>query len=107
MLDTMELKTLASWCRSRGLRLLPLQVGAEETVILFEPSEATRPWQRMKLTLDDDGFRVCDELDDVLASASDLPALLDALDGGVAEPVRAVPTSFRPTLYIPALNLLL
>ena len=106
MLDTGELKTLATWCRGRGLRFLPLQVGAEETVILFEPSEATRPWQRMKLILDDDGFRVCDELDDMLASASDLPALLDALDGGVAEPVRAAPASFRPALQIPVLSLL-
>ena len=107
MLDTAELKTLAAWCRGRGLRFVPLQVGAEQTVILFEPNEATRPWQRMKLILDDDGFRVCDELDDPLASASDLPALLDALDGGVAEPVRANAATFRPVTHVPALSLLL
>ena len=107
MLDTVELKTPAAWCRGRGLRFLPLRVGAEETVILFEPNEATLPWQRMKLILDDDGFRVCDELDDPLASASDLPALLDALDGGVAEPVRADAATFRAAAPILAQSLLL
>ena len=39
----------------------------------------------MKLIQDDAGFRLCNEGDDLLASGSDLPAILDALDGGVAE----------------------
>ncbi len=86
MLDRTELRTLAQWCRGRGLRLLPLGTGAEGSVILFEWLEPTRPWQRMKLVLDDDGFRLCDEFGDLLASGSDLPAMLDALDGGIAEP---------------------
>ena len=95
MLDTAELKTLAMWCRGRGLRFLPLQVGAEATIILFERTEATRPWQRMKLIRDDDGFRICDEMDETLAAASDLPAVLDAVDGGVAEPVCIGTAAFR------------
>lgn len=85
MLDTTELRTLARWCRGRGLRFLPLGTDAARSVILFERLEPTRPWQRMKLVQDDTGFRLCDERDDLLASGSDLPAILDALDGGVAE----------------------
>jgi hypothetical protein len=106
MLDAAELKTLAHWCRGRGLRFFPLAIGAAGTVILFERTEATRLWQRMKLILDDDGFRVCDELDETLASASDLPALLDALDGGVGEPVRGGPAARRHAASLPALSLL-
>jgi hypothetical protein len=86
VLDTTELRTIAKWCRGRGLRFVPLRTGAAGSVILFEQLEPTRPWQRMKLVLDDDGFRLCDERDELLASGSDLPAMLDALDGGVAEP---------------------
>ena len=86
VLDTTELRTLAQWCRGRGLRFLPLGMGSEGSEILFERLEPTRPWQRMKLVQDDDGFRLSDERDELLASGSDLPAILDALDGGVAEP---------------------
>ena len=86
MLDTIELRTLAQWCRGRGLRFMPLGCGPAGSVILFERLEPTRPFQRMKLVQDDDGFRLCDEGDELLASGSDLPAMLDALDGGVAEP---------------------
>ena len=86
MLDTTELRTLARWCQVRGLRFLPLGTDAARSVILVERREPTRPWQRMKLVQDDSGFRLCDEADDLLASGSDLPAILDALDGGVAEP---------------------
>ena len=89
MLDTTELRTLAQWCRGRGLRFLPMGIGAEGSEILFERLEPTRPWQRMKLMQDDDGFRLSDERDELLASGSDLPAILDALDGGVAEPAPA------------------
>ncbi len=75
MLDTTELRTLARWCRGRGLRFLPLGTDAACSVILFERLEPTRPWQRMKLVQDDTGFRLCDESDDLLASGSDLPAI--------------------------------
>jgi hypothetical protein len=81
MLDTTELRTLVHWCRGRGLRLVPLGQG----VVLFERLEPTRPWQRMKLTQDDGEFRLCNECDELLASGSDLPAMLDAVHGGVGE----------------------
>jgi hypothetical protein len=103
VLDTKELRTLARWCRGRGLRFLPLGSNAEGSVILFERTEPTRAWQRMKLMQDDAGFRLCDECDDLLASGSDLPAILDALDGGVAEPALRRPAApgLRPE-YAPS-----
>jgi len=49
------------------------------------------------VVLDEDGFRLADTAGEVLASASDLPALLDALDGGVAEPLRRRAARAAPT----------
>ena len=42
----------------------------------------------MLLVVDDDGFHLLNAPGETLAAASDLPALLDALDGGVAEAPR-------------------
>jgi hypothetical protein len=42
----------------------------------------------MLLVHDRDGFCLIDPLGVMLASASDLPSLLDALDGGIAEATR-------------------
>ena len=50
------------------------------------PSVARRPWQTMLLVLQGAEMRLENELGETLASASDLPALLDAVDSGVAEP---------------------
>jgi hypothetical protein len=52
--------------------------------------------ESMMVVLNDDGFRLVDSNGDLLASASDLPALLDAVDGGVAEPPRR--RAERPSL---------
>ena len=53
--------------------------------MMLEPRDAARPWQRMMLVLDKRELRLENELGETLASASDLPALLDAVEGGVAE----------------------
>ena len=84
MLDTFELGLLSAWCHARAMRWHPLRTGAEATTLLLEPHVPDRLWQRMLLTAGDD-LRLDDEAGDVLATASDLPALLDALDGGVAD----------------------
>ena len=86
MLDAADLRLLTRWCRDHAMRWQPLCVDADGTMLLLEPAEARHPWQRMVLTADDTGLRLEDELGEALAAASDLPALLDALDGGVAEP---------------------
>ena len=91
MLDSIELGLLSAWCRARAMRWHPLRAGAEATTLLLEPHLPDRLWQRMLLTVGED-LRLEDEAGDVLAIASDLPALLDALDGGVAD----VPAPRRP-----------
>ena len=54
--------------------------------MVLRPRKCARPWQGMALVIGRRELRLQDEQGDTLASASDLPALLDALDGGVAEP---------------------
>jgi hypothetical protein len=44
----------------------------------------------MRLITNPDGFSLLDRMGDTLASASDLQALLDAVDAGVAERPRAI-----------------
>ena len=85
MADTSELRLLTRWCRDHAMRWQPLRTDADGTILLLEPAITRHPWQRMVLTADEAGFRLEDELGEALAAASDLPALLDALDGGVAE----------------------
>ncbi len=53
--------------------------------MMLEPRDATQPWQRMMLVLDNQEIRLENELGETLASASDLPALLDAVEGGVGD----------------------
>jgi hypothetical protein len=86
VLDLAEMRFLTAWCARRGLRWCPLRGEANRAEMLLEPLDARRPWQRLRLVLEDDGFALEDEPGEVLATASDLPALLDALDGGVDEP---------------------
>ena len=87
MLDTTELRTLTAWCAQRDLRWTPAQPDGGVSTMLLEPRAARVPWQRMLLVFDEPDMRLENELGETLASASDLPALLDAVDGGVAEPV--------------------
>jgi hypothetical protein len=89
MLDAAELRLLTRWCQDQEMRWQPLRVDADGAMLVLEPAVARHPWQRMVLTADEAGLRLEDELGDALAAASDLPALLDALDGGLAEPAAA------------------
>ncbi len=104
MLTPKDLQTLTFWCQHRAMRWLALRVDADATVLLLEPQSAARPWQRMRLLATDHGFLLEDEAAQALASASDLPALLDALDGGVADAPSLVQLYPRPlpTLREPA-----
>jgi hypothetical protein len=56
--------------------------------MVLEARDAGGPWQRMLLLLERTELRLLNEMGETLASASGLPALLDAVDGGVAEPIR-------------------
>ena len=61
--------------------------------MLLEQRHGSRPWQRMMLRWEADTLRLLDETGTLLAEASTLPALLDAVDGGVGEPVRLTQTA--------------
>jgi hypothetical protein len=86
MLDSSELRTLTAWCARRDLRWTPARPDGGVSTMLLEARAARVPWQRMLLVFDEPDMRLENELGETLASASDLPALLDAVDGGVAEP---------------------
>jgi len=85
MLDATELRLLTRWCGDRAMHWQPLRSDADGAVLLLEPAVTRHPWQRMLLRADDAGFRLADELGEAMAAATDLPALLDALDAGVAD----------------------
>jgi hypothetical protein len=103
MLGRHALKALAVWCASRGMRWTPARTDDGTPALLLE-RRAQPTAESMLVILNDDGFRLVDANGELLASASDLPSLLDALDGGVAEPPRrradrpAVASTPLPTL---------
>ena len=84
MLATGDLRVLSTWCSHRGLHWLAASY--DEPSMLLEHHAGTRPWGRMVLCREDSALRLLDETGTLLAEASNLPALLDAVDGGVAEP---------------------
>jgi len=87
MLGRGALRALATWCAARGMRWMPARTDDGSPALLLE-RRGQPPAEAMLVVLHDGGFWLVDASGEVLASASDLPALLDALDGGVAEPPR-------------------
>ncbi|MCW3477612.1 hypothetical protein [Limobrevibacterium gyesilva] len=87
MLDPADLQILARWCRARRLGWRR-KSGPAAGHVLLEPLMAAAPWQGMLLVAGVDGYLLQDATGETLAFASDLPALLDAVDAGVAEPPR-------------------
>jgi hypothetical protein len=85
MIEYRDLVALAAWCRARGLCWLPGRAHEGSEALLLERSRGLRASQSMLLVHDRHGFCLIDSLGDLLASASALPSLLDALDGGIAE----------------------
>ena len=89
MLNPDEAKTLARWCRMRRLSCLEDR-GADGRVGWRLESSTAPDWYHMRLIAEPDGFILLDRVGDTLASASDLQALLDAVDAGVAERPRVM-----------------
>ena len=83
MQSASEVRMLNNWCHARAFRWLAVG-GPEVRGMLLEPATGRRSWQRVRLLSDPGGWRLEDELGETLATASALPALLDAVDGGVA-----------------------
>jgi hypothetical protein len=88
MLHADELKRLSAWCGVRAMTWRPL-LRAGEAAVLLEPRGQAGCWQRMTLARLDHAFELSAEDGELLAVSSDLRAVLDAVDGGVAEPAMA------------------
>jgi hypothetical protein len=79
MLDSGELRQLSRWCRARRVQWQPGVADDGRPVVLLAR-------HGMMLLPDDSEWRLLDAPGRVIASASGLSELLDALDAGVAEP---------------------
>jgi hypothetical protein len=101
MLGGVELRALSLWCCRRDMTWSPAHSADGPPVMMLRARDDNRPWQRMMLVLDTSELRLENELGETLASASDLPALLDAVEGGVAE----TPTQARRLGGLPASTL--
>ncbi|MBN8890191.1 MAG: hypothetical protein J0H91_07850 [Rhodospirillales bacterium] len=86
MLDSDELRLLSRWCRARRLHWQPGVADDGQPAVLLTGATPGMVWRGMLLLPTDDEWRLLDAPGDMLAAASDLPALLDALDAGVAAP---------------------
>ena len=89
MLDTIELRLLSQWCRTRRMQWQPglADDGRPAVLLLGAPRfDSQSPACRsMMLLPDHDEWRLLDGPGQVLAAASGLSELLDALDAGVGE----------------------
>ena len=83
MPSTAELKHLSRWCSARRLHWQPARTEAGAPAILLRGDSARVAWHDMMLIEDDEGVALLDEHGDLLADASEIPALLDALDTGL------------------------
>lgn len=88
MLDADDARILARWCRNRRLSAVACAEGGMTLESWVSPA-----WNSMRLVESVEGLTLLDGTGETLASASDLPALLDAVDAGVAEP--------RPRFVVP------
>ena len=98
MLGKTDLRALSRWCVGRDLSWTPGRPEDGAEVMMLQPRDARYPWQRIMVVLESPEIRIENELGETLASASDLPALLDAVDGGVGESwdLRSVPARLGP-----------
>lgn len=86
MLATADLKILSRWCRNRRLNWAPAAADDGAPTICLMPIGRHAPWQDLLLVAQDGGYRLRDAPGSILATASDLPALLDAVDAGIGLP---------------------
>lgn len=94
-LSANDIRALAQWCQSRRFRFRPMRTDAPEQEILLEPVSRTSAWQRLTLAASNGTYRLADEWGEILAEASTLHPVLDALDGGIAHTI--LPTLTSPS----------
>ena len=101
MLGVSAIRALSAWCAGRDLSWSAARSTGGHAVMTLRSRHNGRPWQRMRLVVDEPELRLENELGETLATASDLPALLDAVDGGVAEPPPVSPRVLTGLLSLP------
>lgn len=74
------------WCHARAVPCA-LPASDDEPILLRHGNNGDGGWFR--LAAEPGGFRLETDDRDILAAASDLPALLDALDAGIGRVPRA------------------
>ena len=85
MLRTMDFQALGAWCQAHDMTWSASQCGGADLTVTLEPEGWSRHGQRMRLVVNEPGLRLEDARGEAVACASDLPALLDAMDSGVAD----------------------
>jgi hypothetical protein len=85
MIDPEDLRRLTDWCAARQLTWQPARTEHGEPALLVSRKSGVS-WGSTIVVIDDDGFRLMDTHDDILAAGSSLVGLLDALDGGLGTP---------------------
>ena len=83
MLTRAELRVLTDWCRTRNMTWTAGRADGEVPALLLE--RPGRGADAMLLVVGATERRLLDAAGQELAVASDLPALLDAVDGGVGD----------------------
>jgi hypothetical protein len=83
MLTTADRQFLIRWCRARRVKWFAAVASDGGPAVLLIAD--TGPRVPMRVAFAPDGLRLETETGEVLAAASDLPALLDALDAGIAD----------------------
>lgn len=84
MLSTHDLTRLNRWCTARKLRWAPANTKDGDPAILLQSFMPRLPWEDTLLVEAEDGLALIDTSGGKLAMASEIPALLDALDAGLA-----------------------
>ncbi len=86
MLDELTVRALDLWCDRGALSWSAAHLAGQTPVVILRPMDRGRSWRYLRLVLGEPESRVENEDGEILAIASDFPALLDAVDGGVGEP---------------------
>ena len=91
MLGQNDRQVLMRWCRARRVRwLATLGPDRQPAVLLVADGPG---WPAMRVLAERDGLLLETETGEILAAASGLQALLDAVDAGIAEVAGAAATA--------------
>jgi hypothetical protein len=85
MLGAADLRLLSGWCRRHRMSWLPGCADDGEPGLLLLAHASGHWWEQLLLLTDAPELRLMDRGGAIMATASDLPALLDALEAGMAE----------------------